>query len=377
MSEATRVTGGGTSRTVMIMAGGTGGHVYPALAVAAWLRERRHEVVWLGTAAGIEARVVPAFGLPIEWVHVSGLRGKSLRTWLLAPVRISRALVESVLAIRRRRPDVVLGMGGFVTGPGGLAARLLRVPLLIHEQNAIAGLSNRLLSRIANQVLEAFPGSFPRDGRAVFIGNPVRTEIEQIAPPEQRFADRADPPRLLVLGGSQGARALNLTVPASIAALPAELRPRVVHQAGQRGLDDAREAYRKHQVDADVVAFIEDMAAAYAQADLVICRAGALTVAELTTAGIGAILVPYPHAVDDHQTHNGRALVDAGGALMIQESMLDASRLGELLGDLLGDRERLMEMARRSRALARPGAAAVLGDACLQAAAAADRGGAR
>jgi UDP-N-acetylglucosamine--N-acetylmuramyl-(pentapeptide) pyrophosphoryl-undecaprenol N-acetylglucosamine transferase len=356
-------------RTVLIMAGGTGGHVYPALAVAAWLRDRDHEVVWLGTARGIEARVIPAAGIPLDFLHVAGLRGKSWQAWLAAPLRLTRALAEAIGVLRRRRPDVVLGMGGFVTGPGGVAARLMRVPLVIHEQNAIAGLSNRLLSRVATRVYEAFPGSFRRGGRAVYIGNPVRREIESLDAPVARFAGRDGAPRLLVLGGSQGARSLNLVVPAALAALPPALRPTVLHQAGARGVEEAREAYRSNQVSGDVQPFIEDMADAYADADLVICRAGALTIAELTAAGVGAVLVPYPHAVDDHQTHNGRPMVDAGAAIMIQQHDLDADRLAGVLEGLLGDRTRLAQMAERARSLAAAGAAAVLGDACLELAA--------
>ncbi len=360
---------------ILIMAGGTGGHVYPALAVADCLREQRHEVCWLGTQRGIEARVVPAAGYPVEWVHVTGLRGKSWLTWIAAPLRLVRALTEAMLALRRRRPQVVLGMGGFVTGPGGVAAWLLGVPLLVHEQNAVAGLSNRLLSHLARGVFEAFPHTFAPEREAVLIGNPVRAAIARIAPPQGRLAGREGAVRLLVLGGSLGARSLNLTLPAALARLAPAQRPEVRHQAGQRGLDEATAAYREHAVEAEVSAFIEDMAEAYAWADLVVCRAGALTVAEVTAAGLGAILVPYPHAVDDHQTHNGRAMVDAGAALMIRDDALQPARLAATLAPLLADRSRLLTMACRARSLAQPGATEALARACTEAAAA--RGGRR
>ncbi len=358
----------GEACRVMIMAGGTGGHVYPALAVANWLREHQHEVVWLGTRAGIEARVVPEAGYPVEWIHVTGLRGKSLATWLAAPVRLLRALLEAWVAVRRQRPHVVLGMGGFVTGPGGVAAWLSRIPLLVHEQNAIAGLSNRLLSHLATQVYEAFPGSFKPARQAQLLGNPVREDIEALEEPAQRLATHRPPPRLLVLGGSLGARTLNLTVPAALARLPSAQRPAVRHQAGARGLEQARAAYQEHKVEVELTPFIEDMAEAYGWADLVLCRAGALTIAEVTSAGVGAILVPYPYAVDDHQAHNGRAMVDAGAALMLRDDALEADALARLLDELFTDPQRLHQMAERARALAYRGATRALAVACLDAA---------
>ncbi|MEM9383630.1 MAG: undecaprenyldiphospho-muramoylpentapeptide beta-N-acetylglucosaminyltransferase [Pseudomonadota bacterium] len=369
MTDLTHRDGGSTSgRRVMIMAGGTGGHVYPALAVAKWLRERRHEVVWLGTRAGIEARVVPAAGFPVEWVNVSGLRGKSLTTWLTAPVRLVRALIEAWSAVRRQRPHVMLGMGGFVTGPGGMAAWLSRVPLLVHEQNAIAGLSNRLLAHLASKAFEAFPGSFKPAHAAQLLGNPVREDIEALAPPAARFAGRTLPRRLLVLGGSLGARTLNLMVPAALGLLAPEQRPDVRHQSGPRGLEQTQAAYAAHGVEGEVTPFIEDMAQAYAWADLVLCRAGALTIAEVTATGLAAILVPYPFAVDDHQAHNGRAMVDAGAALMVRDDAVDGPSLAQLLGELLADSSRLEQMAERSRALAYRGATRALAMACLDAA---------
>lgn len=356
------------SLAVLIMAGGTGGHVFPALAVAHRLRERQCEVVWVGTERGLEARVVPANGFAIEWLSVSGLRGKGPLTWLLAPLRLTLALVQALAIVRRRKPSVVLGVGGFVTGPGGVAAWLLRRPLLIHEQNAIAGLTNRWLARLAREVLEAFPGSFPENVRTRCVGNPVRREIASLPPPEQRFAARAANVRVLVIGGSLGAARLNASVPAALALMPGSVRPEVWHQAGERGIVDAREAYARAGVQARVDAFIEDMAAAYAWADLVICRAGALTVSELAATGLGAILVPFPAAVDDHQTHNARYLTEAGAAVLIADRDLEPGRLSAELTRLCADRATLLDMARRARSRAMPEATEKLTHAVLQAA---------
>jgi UDP-N-acetylglucosamine--N-acetylmuramyl-(pentapeptide) pyrophosphoryl-undecaprenol N-acetylglucosamine transferase len=354
--------------TVLIMAGGTGGHVFPALAVARLLRERRCEVVWVGTRRGLEARVVPANGFPIEWLSVSGLRGKGIMTWLLAPVRLSIAALQALGIVRRRRPAVVLGVGGFVAGPGGLAAWLTRRPLLIHEQNAIAGLTNRWLARLAREVLEAFPGSFPRGVRARCIGNPVRREIAALPAPAARFADRSGPIRLLVVGGSLGASRLNTQVPRALALLPPAARPSVRHQAGERGLGEAKRAYSEAGVVARIEPFIEDMAAAYAWADLIVCRAGAITVSELAAAGVGAILVPYPAAVDDHQTHNARFLTEVDAAVLIADRDLEPQRLCDELTRLTADRGRLLEMATRARGRALPDAADELTRAVLHAA---------
>jgi UDP-N-acetylglucosamine--N-acetylmuramyl-(pentapeptide) pyrophosphoryl-undecaprenol N-acetylglucosamine transferase len=354
--------------TVLIMAGGTGGHVFPALAVAHLLRERRCEVVWVGTRRGLEARVVPANGFSIEWLAVSGLRGKGVLAWLLAPARLTIAALQALGIMRRRQPAVVLGVGGFVTGPGGLAAWLTRRPLLIHEQNAIAGLTNRWLARLSREVLEAFPGSFPASVRTRCIGNPVRREIAALPPPESRFASRSGPIRVLVVGGSLGAARLNTQVPRALALMPPATRPEVRHQAGERGLAQAKEAYAGAGVEARIEPFIEDMAAAYAWADLVVCRAGAITVSELTAAGLGAILVPYPAAVDDHQTHNARFLTDAGAAVLIADRELEPSRLCAELARLTAERSRLLDMARRARARALPDAADELARAVLHAA---------
>lgn len=349
---------------VMIMAGGTGGHVFPALAVAAELRERGAEVFWLGTRQGLEARLVPAAGITMEWVSVSGLRGKGATTWLMAPWRILWAALQVLAVMLRQRPVVVLGMGGFATGPGGVMTWLLRKPLVIHEQNAIAGLTNRLLAPLARRVLEAFPGTF-HGKHVIHTGNPVRHGIAALPNPNERFAGRSGALRLLVLGGSLGARALNEVVPAAISLLSS--RPEIWHQAGNRNLDDTLEHYRNAAVTARVEPFIEDMAAAYAWADLVLCRAGALTVAELAAAGVGAILVPYPHAVDDHQSRNAAYLTDAGAALAIQQRELTRDKLCELLASFV-DRSRLLLMAEAARRLALPQAAALVAAQCWEAA---------
>jgi len=355
---------------IAVMAGGTGGHVFPALAVAKLLREKGAEVFWIGTRAGMEARLVPANDFPIEFLRIEGLRGKGLRQVLAGPVKLLVALREAAAILRRRRPHLVLGMGGFASGPGGLMAGLLRVPLVVHEQNRVPGLTNQWLSRIAARVFEAFPGSFPPGRGAVASGNPVRAEILAVAPPEERLAGRAPPRRLLVVGGSLGARVLNETVPAAVATLGVEVRPAIRHQAGERTLDTAHQAYAKAAVEAEVMPFIEDMAGAYAWADLVVCRAGALTVSELAAAGVASILVPYPYAVDDHQTGNARYLADAGAAVLMPQTELSAASLGALLADLLAAPGRLAEMARRARARAAPDAAERIARACLELAAA-------
>ena len=351
---------------VMIMAGGTGGHVFPALALARVLRSHQREVIWLGTRRGLEARVVPADGFAIEWLSVSGMRGKGLASLLKAPFMLGRSLWEALRIVRRHRPAVVVGLGGFVAGPGGLAAWMCRRPLLIHEQNAIAGFTNRCLSHLAREVLTAFPAAFAGHRKARLIGNPVRADIAALARPEDRFAGRSGPVRLLVVGGSLGAMRLNQAVPAALAKLVAAgLTLEVRHQAGEKHVDAAKAAYVAAGAHGDVTAFIADMADALGWADLVICRAGALTIAELTAAGVGAILVPYPHAVDDHQTHNAQFLVDAGAALRIADATLTGESLAALLQPMLADRARLLAMASAARAVARVDAADSLYQACL------------
>ena len=352
---------------VIIMAGGTGGHVFPALAVAKVLRERGVPVVWLGVPDSMESRLVPANGFPIEWVRVRGIRGKGWKAWLAAPFRVAAAVLEAARILRRLEPRAVLGAGGYVSGPGGIAAWLMRIPLLIHEQNAVAGLTNRWLARFATQVLEAFPGSFGPGVKAQTVGNPVRADIAAIAPPAERFAARSARARLLVFGGSQGAQRLNAAVPQALSRLDPSRRPDVTHQAGERGLAAARAAYREVQIEADVVPFIEDMAAAYACADLAVCRAGAMTIAELQAAGLGALLVPFPAATDDHQTKNAQAMVRVGAARLLPERDLTAETLSEELALLTADRPRMLEMARAARASRNVDAAARLADLCLAA----------
>ncbi len=350
---------------IVIMAGGTGGHVFPALALARILRSESYEVVWLGTRRGLEARVVPAESIAIEWLSIGGLRGKGLATLLAAPFRLLFALWQAMQIMRKHQPAVVVGLGGFVTGPGGVAAWLLRRPLIIHEQNAVAGFTNRCLARLARKVLVAFPGSFGSQVVTQVIGNPVRQEILATPPPAERFASRRGAIRVLVVGGSQGATRLNTVVPFAIAqATAAGLTFEVRHQAGERWLESARDAYRRAAVTAVIVPFIEDMAAAYADADLVICRAGALTISELAAVGVGAVLVPFPAAVDDHQTRNAEYLVREGGGVLIADRELTAERLAAELQRLCAGRGKLLALAERARLLARPNAALELAAAC-------------
>lgn len=347
----------------LIMAGGTGGHVFPALAVADELRRRGHEVVWMGAPDSFESRTVPPQGYAMEFVKITGLRGKGAMALIEAPLRLARAVWQAWKILSRQRPNAVLGMGGFASGPGGLAAWLRRVPLVIHEQNAAPGLTNRLLARLACTVLEAFPKTFPG---AFTVGNPVRSGFVELPDPAQRVS-ATSPPRVLVLGGSQGARALNERVPQALALMPFERRPQVRHQAG-RTLETARHAYAKCGVEGQIEAFITDMPAAYAAADLVVCRAGASTIAELSAAGCAALLVPFPFAVDDHQTRNGEHLVRLGAARLVAESELTPERLAREIEDLLSDRPRLIGMARAARAGAWTGATEAIAGACLAAA---------
>lgn len=355
-----------TRDVALIMAGGTGGHVFPALATARVLKRRGFDIVWLGTRRGIEARLVPAEGIPVEWLSVSGLRGKGALALLAAPFRLAVALLQALGAVRRHRPRVVLGAGGFASGPGGVAAWLMRRPLVVHEQNAVAGITNRLLARLAARVLEGFPGSFGPRVAAERVGNPVRPEISAIAPPERRYEGRTGRMRLLVFGGSQGSARLNAVVPAALGELPAELRPLVLHQTGTAGLEETSTAYRTRGIEADVCAFIDDMAGAYGWADLAVCRSGALTIAELAAAGVPAVLVPFPAAVDDHQTRNAEYVVSAGAALLMPESRLTPVTLAASLRSLLeAGRPRLARMAAAARSTAITDADERLADACV------------
>ncbi|WOX06438.1 undecaprenyldiphospho-muramoylpentapeptide beta-N-acetylglucosaminyltransferase [Microbulbifer pacificus] len=336
----------------LVMAGGTGGHVFPALAVAKALQAQGAAVEWLGTMRGIESQLIPAADIPLHFITVEGVRGKGSAALLKAPLQISRAIWQARSVVKAVQPDAVLGFGGFATGPGGVAARLSGVPLIIHEQNAVAGTTNRLLAKIASRVLEAFPSGLPS---AQLVGNPVRAEIAALPAPVERVGKQR-PLRLLVLGGSLGAVAINELVPQALAKMDESRRPQVLHQAGQRHLDVAKEAYERAGVDAEVVPFIADMAAAYGQADLVICRSGALTVSEIAAAGVGAIMVPFPFAIDDHQTKNGEWLQQAGAATVIQQDALDADQLAALLEELFAAPEKLLAMAEAARGVARPDA---------------------
>ena len=349
-----------------VMAGGTGGHVFPALAVAETLRAQGMEVFWIGTERGMESRLVPEHGFELERVRIEGLRGKGLAQVLGTPLKLLVALWQALQILRRRSPSLVLGMGGFASGPGGLAARALGLPLVIHEQNRVPGMTNLWLARIATRVFEAFPGSFPPKRRAIVTGNPVRRAIAELPAPRERFAGRNGPGRLLVVGGSLGAKALNETVPAALALIPENERPQVRHQAGQQTLEIARDAYAIAGVEAEVTPFITDMADAYGWADLVVCRAGALTVSELAAAGVGSILVPYPHAVDDHQTGNARYLADAGAGRLVDQRDLTADGLAQQLRELLSDRTALLALAEAARAHANPDAAERIATACWE-----------
>jgi len=357
-----------SKRPVLIMAGGTGGHVFPALAVAAELSARGIAVAWLGTRRGLEARVVPAAGYPLETMRVSGLRGKGVLRLLLAPFMLVVALLQALFIQLRLRPCAVLGMGGFAAGPGGVIAWLLRRPLLVHEQNSVAGMTNRWLLPFSCTVMEAFPGSLPAKYQPVHTGNPVRTEITQLPSPAERFAARSGALRVLVIGGSLGAHALNETVPAAVQQLAAGQSLQLYHQTGSADVATVQAAYAAFGMDARVDAFIEDMAAAYAWADVVICRAGALTVAELAVVGVASILVPFPHATDDHQTGNARFLADAGAAILLPQATMTADKLAGLLADFLEQRGLLEEMAGRAQALALPDAARRVAALILQAA---------
>ncbi len=353
-----------SARPVLIMAGGTGGHVYPALAVANVLGQRQRPVVWLGSPGGIEERVSNENALPFEPIPMRGLRGHGIGGWLLGPFRTFGAVLKAIAIIRRRQPSAVLGMGGYASAPGGIAAWLLRRPLIIHEQNAIAGLTNRLLARFARVVLTAFPGSFSASKKVRRVGNPVRHDIVALPTPEQRYRDRNGALNLLILGGSLGAFSLNSAVPAAIAKLGESDRPNIWHQTGSKTHSECVENYRSLQVEARVDAFVDDMAQAYAWADLVICRAGALTIAEITAAGVAAILVPYPHAVDDHQTANAQELVQADAALLLADQELGTERILATMQALGADRASLLNRASRARALHRGDAAARIADVC-------------
>ena len=346
------------SKTILIMAGGTGGHIFPALAVAHQLRDAGWRVVWLGNPEGMEARLVPQHGFEMVWVKFSALRGKGILRKLLLPINLLRGFWQGLQAIRQVKPDVVLGMGGYITFPGGMMAALTGVPLVLHEQNSVAGLANRVLAGVADRIATGFPEVFKK---GAWLGNPVRPEIAAIAPPAERMAGRNDALRVLVIGGSLGAAALNEIIPQGMARLTAEELPQIVHQAGEKHLDALKANYAAAGVPAHCVAFIDDMAGAYEWADLVICRAGALTDAELAAAGVASILVPYPHAVDDHQTGNARFLVNVGGAFLLPQTDMTPDSIALIRNYSRGQ---LQEMAEKARSLAKPDATADVAALC-------------
>lgn len=357
-----------TTRTLMVMAGGTGGHVYPALAVAQELRTRGWNIFWLGTRAGLEARVVPQHHIDMVWVSMSGLRGNGILRWVMLPHALIRAFWQAAHAIIKRRPDVVLGMGGYTAFPGGVMASLFNKPLVIHEQNAVAGLTNRLLACLADRVLTAFPQAFKNKKdkpipcghvASVWVGNPVRTDIAQSPDVSQPHSGAL---RMLVVGGSLGATALNTLIPQALALLPAEQRPEVTHQSGTRHIETLRANYAAAGVNAEIRDYIEDMAAAYQACDFAVCRAGAMTIAELACAGVPAVLVPYPSAVDDHQTGNAEFLSKGGAAWLIQQHELSAEKLAQLIAGM--NRSTLAAMSAKARGLAKPDATQRVADMC-------------
>ena len=353
------------NKTLLVMAGGTGGHIFPALAVADVLRQQGWRIVWLGNPNGMEAKLVPAQGYECAWVEFGAVRGKGIMRKLMLPITLLRACLAARRVIKEVRPDVVLGMGGYITFPGGVMARLAGVPLVVHEQNAVAGLANKVLSRIANRVLTGFPDTLPA---GQWVGNPVRADIAALPVPEKRFTARPanEPLHVLVVGGSLGAQALNQNLPLAVAQLPAGERPMIRHQTGPKDLVAVQSAYAAMDANADVQAFITDMAAAYTWADLVVCRSGALTVAELAAAGVASVLVPFPHAVDDHQRVNAEFLVRGNAGHCVIQRELTIENLAQLLRQ---SRDQLQQQAMAARALARPEAAQTVATICEELAA--------
>ncbi len=348
--------------TLMVMAGGTGGHVYPAMAVADYLHDMGWRIVWLATEGGMENTLIADKDYSKAMITMRGVRRKGLIGWLLLPFKLTIACKQSVSALISHRPKVVLGMGGFAAFPGGLMARMMRRPLVIHEQNSVAGLTNKTLSLIANKVLVAFPSAF--NGKGELVGNPVRQAITQLSPPEQRFKTRKGKLNLLVVGGSLGAAALNEVLPKALAAMSEDSRPNVIHQAGIKHIEGLGNNYHNSNVVAETKAYIEDMASQYAWADLVICRAGALTIAELACVGVASVLVPFPFAVDDHQTSNAQYLSGNGAAILIQQTAFSIQKVTELLEELT--REMCLEMAIKAYALAKPEATEAVAEICIK-----------
>jgi UDP-N-acetylglucosamine--N-acetylmuramyl-(pentapeptide) pyrophosphoryl-undecaprenol N-acetylglucosamine transferase len=345
-------------KTILIMAGGTGGHIFPGLAVAEQMRAAGWDVVWMGARGGMEERLVPKHGYRAAWIRAKAARGKGIVQKLLLPANLLVSFWESARHIRKLRPDVVLGLGGYVAFPGGMMASLWNRPLALHEQNAIPGLANKVLAQISDKVMAGFPQALKG---AEWTGNPVRADIAAIPSPEGRFAGRQGPLKILVVGGSLGAQALNETMPKALALL--DNRPTVVHQSGEKHLDALKKHYKEAGVQGELVAFIDDMARRYAEADLVICRAGAVTIAELSAGGMASLLVPFPHAVDDHQTANARFLAERGAALLLPQRELSPQTLAQMIQGL--DRSRLLDMARKARALGKPDAARIVAERCM------------
>lgn len=351
------------AKTFLLMAGGTGGHIFPALAVAQQLQQRGHRVVWLGSENSMEERLVPQYGIPLETVAMKGIRGNGLKRKLALPLMLFKAVRAAKAVLQRHAVDAVIGFGGFVTVPGGLAAKISGIPIIVHEQNAVAGMANKQLAKWAARVLYAFPNAFAGVQNGL-VGNPVRAEIAALDAPETRFANRSGSLKVVVVGGSLGAKVLNDTVPAALALLPEQQRPQVLHQSGRGHLETLRQHYIHHGVQAECVEFIGDMAAVYRDTDLLICRAGALTIAELAAAGVGALLVPFAQAVDDHQTANARYFVSAQAGLLLPQSQLTAEKLAEVLAGL--NREQCRQWAQNARTLAQPQSAALVADAAEQ-----------
>jgi UDP-N-acetylglucosamine--N-acetylmuramyl-(pentapeptide) pyrophosphoryl-undecaprenol N-acetylglucosamine transferase len=351
---------------VLIMAGGTGGHIFPGLAVADNLRHRGVSVRWLGARGGMECQQVPQAGIPLDVVDISGLRGKGAGRWLLMPWKLLRAVFQAFKLLGDHRPVCAVSFGGYAAGPGGLAVRLRGIPLLVHEQNRIPGMTNRVLARLARKILQAFPGTWEERLQPETCGNPVRKSVADLAAPGLRMTERDGKVRLLVTGGSQGARALNRLVPEALSLLPAEMKFETRHQAGKGWRDETIEAYRVAGAAAEVTEFIDDMAGAYGWADVVVCRSGALTVSELAAAGVASNLVPFPHAVDDHQTRNAEFLVEAGAAVLMPEAGIDSRALADVLQSLTGSRQKLVSMAENAREVSVPDSADRVASLCLE-----------
>ncbi len=352
------------------MAGGTGGHVFPALVVAKHLEAKAWEVLWLGTRSGLETDIVSRENISIQYISVSGFRGKKALSLCLAPFKAALSFIQALKILRSFKPDVVLGMGGFVSGPGGLAAWVLGIPLVIHEQNAIPGTTNKILSRLAKRVLQAFPNAFIQasiqPSKFLITGNPIRDSLITLPLPEERFKSRQGALRLLVIGGSRGARALNALCPKALALMPADIRPEIKHQVGAAHVEETKLVYQKNGLNAEILPFIQDMADAYAWADLVLCRSGALTISELGAVGVGSILVPYPFAIDDHQWINAQFLEKAGGAIVIREHLLSPEILAEHLLAFSNDRMKGLKLAKAAKNAFKLDSTTLVVDACKE-----------